>query len=215
MLRASFPSAAITVCDLDRDGVDFCASEFHAEPLYSDEDVRNVKLDRLFDLIWCGSLFTHLDRGRWPAFLEFFAAHLAPGGVLVFTTHGRRPIQWMLDGVLSYGLTHDEQRSLVESYASDGFGYVAPANQPFGISLSSLSFVCAQIERQSSLKLVGLHEAGWADHQDVAACVRLVVPFPAAVFTAPAPTVRQPGQIGRWDTSTPRRVTSALADGCH
>jgi SAM-dependent methyltransferase len=192
MLRAAFPSAHITVCDLDPDGVDFCAHEFHAEPLYSHEDVRAVKLDRVFDLIWCGSLFTHLDRDRWPPFLEFFADHLAPDGVLVFTTHGRRPIQWMLGGVFSYGLTLDEQRSLVEHYARDGFGFVSPANQAFGISLSSMSFVCAQVERQPSLKLVGLREAAWAGHHDVASCAKLPVPFPAAVFKAPAASTDRP-----------------------
>ena len=68
--------------------MDFCTAEFNATPVYSQEDIRRVSLDQFFDLIWCGSLFTHLDRDRWPAFLGFFADHLSPGGVLVFTTHG-------------------------------------------------------------------------------------------------------------------------------
>src|SRR5688500_17671210 len=58
MLRAAFPAAQITVCDLDADGVDFCAAEFGAEPAYSDADVQRVQLARRFDLTWCGSLFT-------------------------------------------------------------------------------------------------------------------------------------------------------------
>jgi hypothetical protein len=58
MLRAAFPEAHLTVCDLDRDKVDFCAAQFNATPVYSQEDIRSVSLDQTFDLIWCGSLFT-------------------------------------------------------------------------------------------------------------------------------------------------------------
>ena len=186
MLRMAFPEAHLTVSDLDRDGVDFCAQEFQAEPLYSREDIREVQTSRFFDVIWCGSLFTHLDRDRWSLFLEFFAEHLRPGGVLVFTTHGRRPIQWMFEGFYGYGLNPDEQRRLLEGYVTQGFGFVSPANQTFGLSLASTAFVCAQVERCRTLGLIGLHEAGWSDHQDVVACVKLPIPYPnAASCTVP------------------------------
>jgi SAM-dependent methyltransferase len=66
MLRALFPDAHLAACDLDRDAVDFCAAQFNATPVYSHEDIRRVSLDQCFDLIWCGSLFTHrmLRHGR-------------------------------------------------------------------------------------------------------------------------------------------------------
>lgn len=177
MLRMAFPDAHLSVSDLDPDGVDFCAQQFRAEPLYSRADIRELTTSRTFDLIWCGSLFTHLDRGRWSDFLRFFAEHLTPGGVLVFTTHGRRPIQWMVDGFYGYGLSPQEQRELIHGYATDGFGFVSPTNQAFGLSLSSTAFVCDAIERQRTLGLIGLHENAWSDHQDVVACVRLAKPY--------------------------------------
>ena len=145
MLRMAFPEAHISVSDLDRDGVDFCAQEFQAEPLYSREDIREVKTSRSFDLIWCGSLFTHLEGERWPSFLEFFAEHLRPGGVLVFTTHGRRPIQWMVEGFYGYGLNPGEQRRLLEGYVKHGVGFVSPSNQAFGLSLASTAFVAPRL----------------------------------------------------------------------
>ena len=129
-------------------------------------------------MIWCGSLFTHLDRARWPHFLRFFADYLAPGGVLVFTTHGRQPIRWMMEGVYNYGLSREEQHALIHGYVTQGFGFVSPSSQAFGISLSSPTFVCAQLEQWSSLALIGIHEAGWAGHQDVISCVRAPTPFP-------------------------------------
>jgi SAM-dependent methyltransferase len=177
MLRAAFPEAGLTVCDIDRDGVDFCAAQFDAEPVYSHEDIRRVIMMRSFDLIWCGSLFTHLDRDRWLPFLEFFSDHLNPDGVLVFTTHGRQPIHWMVDGFFDYGLTKHEQHALMQGYATGGFGFVTPANQAFGISLSSTAFVCSEVDRLPTLKIIGLHEAGWAGHQDVVSCMRLRTPY--------------------------------------
>jgi SAM-dependent methyltransferase len=179
MLRAAYPTAHLTAYDLDPDGVDFCASQFGAEAAYFRQDLEEVLSGRHFDLIWCGSFFTHLDRDRWPEFLRFFSDRLSPDGVLVFTTHGRQPIRWMLDGVFDYGLTPEEQRAFIRGYVDCGFGFVVSPNQPFGISLSSMSFVCAQIERWPSLKLIGLHEAGWASHQDVFACQRLRTPYPS------------------------------------
>jgi hypothetical protein len=108
----------------------------------------------------------------------FFAEHLTSGGILVFTTHGRQPIQWMREGVFTYGLNNEEQCRLIEGYVRAGFGFVSPSNQAFGISLSSMAFVCRQLERLPSLRLIGFHEAGWAGHQDVVSCIRLRKPWP-------------------------------------
>ena len=64
-LRAGFPKAKITGCDLNRDGVDFCASRFGSIPVYSSVDPTQIDLPRdHFDLIWVGSLFTHFDAPR-------------------------------------------------------------------------------------------------------------------------------------------------------
>jgi len=177
MLRAAYPEAHLTACDLDPDGVDFCVATFRAQGEYSREDVRDLQLSHAFDLIWCGSLFTHLESQRWSEFLHFFDRHLTPDGILVFTTHGRQPIQWMNEGFYSYGLERTEQLALIDQYDRTGFGFVSPANQRFGISLSSLAFVCAQLERVGSLRLISAHEAGWAAHQDVFACMRLRRPY--------------------------------------
>jgi SAM-dependent methyltransferase len=179
MLRAAYPDARLTVCDLDRDGVEFCAAQFDAEPMYSQEDLRSLRLGRRFDVIWCGSLFTHLDQPQWPDLLSFFVDHLEPGGIVVFTTHGRQPIQWMLTGFCDYGMTPDEQHTLIRGYADAGFGYVWPQNQLLGLSLSSTAFVCRQIEAWPSLKLMCVEEAGWAGHHDVFSCQQLSVPYPS------------------------------------
>jgi SAM-dependent methyltransferase len=177
MLKAAWPQARLTACDLDADGVDFCVATLGTEGAYSREDIGDFELPGTFDLVWCGSLFTHLEAENWSAFLDFFSRHLTPDGVLVFTTHGRQPIQWMNEGVYSYGLERSEQLALIDAYDRTGFGFVSPANQRFGISLSSVAFVCERVERIGSLRLITAHEAGWAGHQDVFACTRLKRPY--------------------------------------
>src|SRR5262245_38284150 len=60
-LRAAFPEAELTACDVNREGVDFCAERFGAVPVYSDPDPERIPLEGTYDLIWVGSLLTHLD----------------------------------------------------------------------------------------------------------------------------------------------------------
>ena len=61
-LRAVFPAADISVCDLNEDGVDFCAKHFDARPFLSSSDFSTLDLGRKFDVIWVGSLITHLPK---------------------------------------------------------------------------------------------------------------------------------------------------------
>jgi SAM-dependent methyltransferase len=89
VLRAAFPRSEITACDLDKRAVDFCAETFGAVTAYSDRDPSRIMLSGQFDLIWCGSLLTHLDVDHWTGFLDLFERVLAPYGVLALTTHGR------------------------------------------------------------------------------------------------------------------------------
>ena len=89
-IKAEFPDARLGAGDIDHDGVDFCAATFGATPVYGHEDPADIEIDAPYELIWCGSLFTHLPPERWEGFLALFERALVPEGLLVFTTHGRR-----------------------------------------------------------------------------------------------------------------------------
>src|SRR5712691_11392714 len=64
-----FPEAKFTASDLDRKGVDFCAQMFGAEAVHPEQDLDQFSLERQFDLIWCGSLVTHLNAAGIGALL--------------------------------------------------------------------------------------------------------------------------------------------------
>jgi SAM-dependent methyltransferase len=152
-LREAFPDAELVACDIDRDGVDFCAAEFGATPIYSVEDPGKLDIEGRFDLIWCGSLFTHLDRGRWPDFLDLFDRLLSPDGILFFTTEARYHAMLAED--------EGDPLGMVDEFRRTGFAYRDyPDQAGYGRSLSSPAWVCAFLERWPSLELVTLRERG-------------------------------------------------------
>jgi SAM-dependent methyltransferase len=168
VLKAAFPHAELHACDLDRGGVEFCARQFGATGIDSVPDPAKVSLPGNYDVIWVGSLLTHLDARRWPGFLDLFRSALAPDGVCVFTAHGRRAAELIRTGRAGYGLK-DPVR-LLGPYHECGFAYVAYPGEDYGISLSSPAWVTGQLAAvPAGARLLVYLERGWADHQDVVA----------------------------------------------
>jgi SAM-dependent methyltransferase len=58
-LRARFPEAHITACDLNEDATKFCAETFGATPVQGYSDLSKTILPHKYDAIWVGSVFTH------------------------------------------------------------------------------------------------------------------------------------------------------------
>jgi SAM-dependent methyltransferase len=171
-LRSAFPDALITACDVDLDAVDFCARTFDAVPLYSTADLEELHLQGTYDLIWCGSLLTHVHADQWRALLRLFSEHLGQSGLLVLTTHGRHQVERLRIKQSTLGLSDWAAAVIVSDYERVGFGYQNyPGREGYGISLSSPSWVCSQIVQTSGLRLVGYHERGWGQYQDAVACV--------------------------------------------
>jgi len=169
-LKHAFPEASFTASDIDRDGVDFCSRTFGARGVYSDPDLAKVDLPGKFDLIWVGSLFTHLPEGRWWSFLDFFDARLAPGGLLLFTTHGRWSAQRIKENESPLG-SRAAQLLMLRGYEATGFGFVGSGEQQaYGTSLTKAAAVLERTEAFDDLQLVFCMERGWAGHQDVIAC---------------------------------------------
>ena len=166
-LRARWPESAITACDLDRGGVDFCAATFAATGVYSANPVTDVEAPTDHDLVWVGSLLTHLDAHRWPELLGWLRDRLRPGGLLVVTTHGAEVAERMAAGD-DYALGADGLASVLRDHAATGFGYAPyPWDPGYGVSLSERGWVLGTATSVAGLELVSQHETAWADHHDV------------------------------------------------
>ena len=166
-LAKRFPDALITACDIDEDGVEFCVQAFGAQGVYSRPDLDGLFLDDEYDLIWCGSLVTHLDAGRIAALLRFFARHLAPDGVVVFTTHGEFVAQRLPTDEFDYGLERTAITRMTVEYARTGFAYADYANTTgYGVSISTPAWV-RDAAHAAGLREVYFAPRGWDAHQDV------------------------------------------------
>jgi CBS domain-containing protein/SAM-dependent methyltransferase len=167
-LKLAYPDARMGACDIDEDGVEFCARVFGADPIVSVEDPAAVLFDRQYELAWSGSLFTHLSAERWPGFLEMFARAVEPDGLVLFTANGFLPAPILSD----FGLTPDQMDRLLGDFRSAGFGYVDVGDGSWGLSLARPHWVKEQIAR-SPLELVSYDRWAWKPPypaQDVLVC---------------------------------------------
>jgi SAM-dependent methyltransferase len=160
-----FPDASITACDLEARHVDFCARQFAVRPHLSNADLRAVAFPEPFDLIWCGSLLTHLPADRVADLIALVARSLADGGVGLVTTHGRWAV--FRQAHTPHPYVPPEHFAEVTTLAS-GFGFTGyPNTEAYGISWAMPSYLLAALEGLPELRVVGFVERGWDNHQDV------------------------------------------------
>jgi len=168
-LRAHYGYAKITACDLDRDGVDFCAREFGATPVYSLPDLHQLPFSAQFDLIWVGSLVTHLRRDRWLATLDCLVKWTRECGVIIFTTQGRTVSSLLARGRRDVAENIDKP-ALLEEYARTGFAYQryfeSNAEEDYGLALSSPEWVLRALQRYPDIIVRADLEETWG-MQDV------------------------------------------------
>jgi SAM-dependent methyltransferase len=174
-LRARYPEAAITVSDLDELGVAFCASQYKARPVISVRDFQDLQLNETYDLIWVGSLITHLPAEQVRRFFSAMARHLTQPGRLIVSLHGRSIIPRLRES--GYGLTPAFAEDVVAQFERTGFGYsdyyddgdlygAALTNEHYGISLTDEQWVRASLT-EAGLELVTYEDRAWDDHHDI------------------------------------------------
>lgn len=168
-LICAFPEAQITASDIDVSMLNFCKAKFGCKPWMSSKDLTQVHYPEKYDLIWSGSLFTHLPRRQFCECVDLFSRSLAPNGVAVLTTHGRFSSVFGRDRYLPA-----ERFSRMEQpYKEDGFAYldyrdeVSDITDAYGITLSHPRFLFEVLDRDPSLRTISFTERGWGGHQDV------------------------------------------------
>jgi SAM-dependent methyltransferase len=168
-LRAHYGYAEITACDLDRDGVDFCAKQFGVKPVYSETDLHRLPFTSQFDLIWCGSLVTHLDQARWLQTLDCLVQWTKECGVIVFSTQGRTVTSLLERGRKNVAENIDK-RGLLDEFARSGFAYqryfeVTPESD-YGFTAASPAWIMSALQRYPDIIIRAYLEEAWG-MQDV------------------------------------------------
>ena len=163
ILRARFPNAAITVSDVDQDAVAFTSSRFRARGVLSSGDFRSLDLGGPFDLIWVGSLMTHLSEHMTRQLLDCLVRHMVPDTTLITSSHGRSVAERMQ----CYRLAPGVIQVVLRGYERDGYGYSDfHGSRNYGVSLVSRDWIDRTLDG-SPLRLDSYFERAWDDDHDI------------------------------------------------
>jgi SAM-dependent methyltransferase len=167
LLRERIDPERITACDVTAEAVAFCASEFGARPLLSDPEFEGVPFET-YDLIWVGSLITHLDERLFGRFCTLLTEILAPGGVLVITTLGE---YGMSDVSVYEPRLAAMQEQLQAELGRRGFAFVPYEDRTadLGYAWHTPDFLEAALNAAfgGSIETLAAIPRGWDNHQDL------------------------------------------------
>jgi SAM-dependent methyltransferase len=179
-LAVRFPDAALVASDIVYDGPLFCAKRFGAQPVASSGDFASLTLPDPFDLIWVGSLFSHLDNEHADSLLRLAARTLSPHGILVATTLGDSAVDRFEAEGPGDQHTPEEAATAIADYRRSGFGFVdyrwvqrpdsdavkALASGRYGVAFVSRDWIGAAAGR-AGLEPIFFRAQDWDNNQDV------------------------------------------------
>lgn len=168
-LKATFPAARLMAVDTDPRAVSEVAKTFDVDARSIERRWGNVPHEA-FDLVWVGSLFTHLSQGDSLELLRLLRERLSKNGVLAATMHGRLVVARLRSGERAYGLSPDGINKVLIEYDAHGYGFSSYSNMPnYGISVCNLGALERLVEN-SGLYITEFVERGWVKHQDFFSC---------------------------------------------
>jgi SAM-dependent methyltransferase len=167
-LRAFFPAAKLYVTDVNEEAAQYCATTFGGEVIVAAPDPAQAHVPVAVDLVWVGSVFTHIDIGRMADALDRLLRAVNPTGVVVATTNGRRCLEMAKSRLY---IDRGKWERIVAQYNSSGAGYQSygrPDWGDWGVSLTSPGRIAELTDARMTL----YQEGGWANHQDLVAWSR-------------------------------------------
>lgn len=164
-LCRELPAANISVCDVIDEGARFTASEFGVRKVPVIEAM-GPDWDGGYDLLYLLSVYTHLNRPMIEANLAKVAALAKPGGVVVFTIHGKGSAEQ----AERYGQYWLDKAGLNATLDRDGFFY---ERYPYYYADYGLTWIAEDEVRRMvaatapELEFVAYHPLAVDGHQDV------------------------------------------------
>ncbi|MBC7801954.1 MAG: hypothetical protein H7Z10_15150 [Gemmatimonadaceae bacterium] len=130
--------------------------------------IDDLSAPRKFDLIWVGSVLTHLSEALSVALIRKLMSFLNENGLLIASTHGRFA-DANAERAQNYGVA-ERWSEITQGFSDGGYGYVDyPLQSNYGISLTKPSWTARLIEGIPEIRLVLLSERAWDGHHDVLA----------------------------------------------
>ena len=138
-LQARIEPSRIRAAEVKARSLSFCRREFGVKSLLCPESFGELRFPESYDLIWVGSLVTHLPLARVLELLEALVGALSPGGVLVFTSQGESCVANL--PLYDENFRGSEQ-SVRDALERDGHSFLSyPGSVDYGISLHRRDFL--------------------------------------------------------------------------
>lgn len=169
--QSFWPNADLTAADVTPDQIEFCARTFGANPFLIDKPFDEVELPSSYNLIWLGSIFTHMDSTGWRSLTDSLIKHIRPNGLLCFSFAGRHVYKLLESGDrFRINDKHEpDVREAISDYESSGFGFFSQREsqgQTWGRSIVKPEWVLhSHFERDG--KVVLFSEQAYAGRQDI------------------------------------------------
>jgi 2-polyprenyl-3-methyl-5-hydroxy-6-metoxy-1,4-benzoquinol methylase len=166
-LKAAFPNSVIVGCDLRDSDLHFQSEVLGVTTWKSSASFQMLKPPRQFDLIWVGSLLSHLSEKDARSAMNAFMSWLNPKGLLVVSFHGRRVKLGKSMRGANY-ISEAKFQKVQREYDEAGFGYENYDNQEgLGFTLIKPQWFFDFAAQTVEWKVVGVFEAAWDDHHDI------------------------------------------------
>jgi 2-polyprenyl-3-methyl-5-hydroxy-6-metoxy-1,4-benzoquinol methylase len=170
-LRAAYPGASLHASDVRQDSLRFCATQFRATTWLSSANLADIEAPARFDLIWAGSVATHLSEERTQTLLRKLCSWLNNGGVSIVTTHGRKALRNMRARRTKY-VPPERHEDVLFPLCERGYGYLPFQGRDVGFSVNTLEWLMREA-LALNVRIVCISEHAWDKHQDVLAVQRV------------------------------------------
>jgi SAM-dependent methyltransferase len=166
-IRALFPEARITFSEVDAEAANFCANQFRGTALVTPKDFNALTLPETYDVIWLGSVFTHMDYERMKVLFGKLFNALNPKGVLIGTFRGEK----MYQSYKNFPELTVRDAELLRSYEETGVAYQRYPGwkDDWGLSLVKPAKLMELGKDHPTSRLMTYAEVGWANAHDVLA----------------------------------------------
>lgn len=169
MLKAYFPKARLVGQDVDPDWMNWCATVLGIETVVSAPTIEEVEFEEdQYDVIWAGSVFSHVPESAARHLLLQFRKALTNKGIVIFSTAGQIMRNAYRPGGM-HNITDEQITTMCAAFDSGNYAYGAydrSAYANWGHSLIPWEWILAR-SAEYKMPLCGFYESGWGLVQDV------------------------------------------------
>lgn len=146
----------VTPCDIHPAAVAFISDKMGLKALLSTHKPEDLIINESFDVTFALSFFSHMPDATWLRWLATLLRTVRPGGLLIFTTHGRTSAKHFGEPALNH----------------EGYWFKAESEQKdidiseYGQTIVTPGYVFKKISALPDAWPCFYQQAFWWDHQD-------------------------------------------------